>query len=78
MHIVKRCATWKIANGCGEPCFAGATISMGGVSVANSQAGQPSVIADLMRTLWRVSLMLVLNRSLLNKGYIPMNVRFYV
>jgi hypothetical protein len=36
------------------------------VSAANSQAGQTYVITDLIGSLWRVSLMLALNRSLLN------------
>jgi hypothetical protein len=45
------------------------------VSLAqNSQAGQAYVIMDLMRALWRVNLLLVLNRSLLNKEYNLINV----
>jgi hypothetical protein len=44
------------------------------ISAANSQAGQTKVIADLMRTLWRVNLTLVLNRSFFNRGNVIMNV----
>jgi hypothetical protein len=38
------------------------------VSDANSKAGKAKVITDLVSTLWRVSLILVLKRSLLKTG----------
>jgi hypothetical protein len=44
------------------------------LSVGNSQVGQAYVIILLMSALWRVILMLVLNRSLLNREYILVNV----
>jgi hypothetical protein len=37
------------------------------VFAANSQAGQAGVITDLISSLWRASLMLALNRSLVNR-----------
>jgi hypothetical protein len=37
------------------------------ISAENSQAGQASVITDQIIALWRISLMLELNYSLLNK-----------
>jgi hypothetical protein len=44
------------------------------VSNADSQVGQAYVIMNLIRALRRVSLLLVLNRSLLNKEYNVINV----
>jgi hypothetical protein len=44
------------------------------VSAANSQAGRAYVIMDLIRALWRVNLLLVLNRSFLIKEYNLRNV----
>jgi hypothetical protein len=44
------------------------------MSAANSQAGQTQVMILLMSALWRVSLMLVLNHSFLNREYILINV----
>jgi hypothetical protein len=44
------------------------------LSATNFQAGQTQAIADLMRASWKANLMLVLNRSLLNREYILMNV----
>jgi hypothetical protein len=44
------------------------------LSAASSQAGHAYVMMLLMSALWRVSLMLVLNRSLLNREYILINV----
>jgi hypothetical protein len=44
------------------------------LSAANCQAGQAQIFILLMSALWRVNLMLVLNRSLLNREYIPINV----
>jgi hypothetical protein len=44
------------------------------VSAANFQAGQAYVTAELISVLWRVSLMLMLKRSFLNKEYILKNV----
>jgi hypothetical protein len=41
---------------------------------ANSQAGQAKIMILLMISLWRTSLMLVFNRSLLNREYILINV----
>jgi hypothetical protein len=44
------------------------------VSAAKSHAKEAYVIMDLIRALCRVNLLLVLNRSLLNKEYNLMNV----
>jgi hypothetical protein len=44
------------------------------VSSPNSQTEQAWVITDVMRALWSVSLMLVLNVSLLNRAYSLINV----
>jgi hypothetical protein len=44
------------------------------VSAANSQAGQAKVITDLISALWKVSLMLELNRSLLRREDTLINV----
>jgi hypothetical protein len=54
MHITNRGVPWKFAK-CGEPCFAGAEVSLD-VSAANSQAAPAYVIMDLIRALWRVNL----------------------
>jgi hypothetical protein len=40
------------------------------VSTANSQTGQASVITDVIKALWRVSLILALKSSLLNREWI--------
>jgi hypothetical protein len=45
-----------------------------GVSAADSQVRQTGAIAGLMRALWKVNLVLVLNRSILNGRYILMNI----
>jgi hypothetical protein len=58
---------------CGEPRFAGAAISID-VLMPQIPRQDRHVIADLMRSLWRVNLMLVLSHSVLNRGYILMNV----
>jgi hypothetical protein len=73
MHISNRCVSWKIATGAENPVLQALQFQYT-ISAANSQAGQAEFIADLMRTLWRVNLMLVLDHSLLNRGYILINV----
>jgi hypothetical protein len=57
---------------CGVPSFTGAAISVD--DCADSQAGQAKIRVLLMSALWRVSLMLVFNRSRLNREYILINV----
>jgi hypothetical protein len=49
----------EICQWCGEPCFGNWWIS-----ATNFQVGQAEVITDLLRALWRVNLMLVLNPPL--------------
>jgi hypothetical protein len=44
------------------------------LSAAISQVGQALVMVLLMCALWRISALLVLNRSLLNREYILINV----
>jgi predicted metalloprotease with PDZ domain len=56
------------------PCFAVAAISIDGFLPQITRRDRRKSFADLMKALWRVNLMLVLNRLLLNKGYILMNV----
>jgi hypothetical protein len=58
----------------GEFYFIVAVISVDGFLLQNPRPDRQNVIADLMRALWRVNLMLVLNHSLLNRGYILMKV----
>jgi hypothetical protein len=52
-----------IRQWCCEPCFAGAAVSLDGYLL---QIPRLDMHADLLKALWKVGLMLVLNRSLLN------------
>jgi hypothetical protein len=63
MQIAVRYGPWKISSGADKS-----------LSAANSQAGQAEVIIDLISALWRVSLMLELKRSLLNREQILTNI----
>jgi hypothetical protein len=57
----------------GEPALQALQLSRW-LSEANSQAGQAYVVIPLMSALWRVDIMLVLNRSLLNREYTLINL----
>jgi hypothetical protein len=69
------CASEK-SQWCGEPCFAGAAISISGILPQIPRRGKHKSlrITDLISALWKVNLMLALNRSLLKREYILMNV----
>jgi hypothetical protein len=68
MDIANRRAPWKIANGTENPVLQALQFQQMGF------CRKFPVIADLITALWGVNLILMLNRSLLNRGYIFMNV----
>jgi hypothetical protein len=72
MQFADRRVSWKIASGAENLVLQALNFNRW-VSASNSQAGQTYVIRDLMRALWRSSLILVLNRFLLNMGYVVIN-----
>jgi hypothetical protein len=73
MQNTNWCAPWKIFNGAESLLFIRCNFSRW-LSTANSQVGYAKVIILLMSALWRLNLMLVLNRSLFNREYILINV----
>jgi hypothetical protein len=68
MHISNRCVPWKIAIGAENPVFY--SLQFQQMSFCCKFPGG----TGLMRALWRVNLILVLNCSLLSRRYILMNV----
>jgi hypothetical protein len=58
----------EICHWWGEPCFSGAEVSLD-VCLPQIPKRDRRVIMDLITALWRVNLLLLLNRSLLNKEH---------
>jgi hypothetical protein len=68
MQFSDRCAPWKIASFAENFVLYALQFQQMGIC-PNSQTEEAYVIMDLKSALWRISLMLVLNRSLLIREY---------
>jgi hypothetical protein len=66
VHLTDRCAYWKFIN-CSENLFCKPCNFKRWEFVAKSHVGQAEAITELISALWRTSLMLTLNCSLLNR-----------